>query len=282
MRQCSQRLLGSSAAFVVHPNAAHIVPGAFEARISRFPCGDIKVELDQPLIDARAVVVQGLYGTHSLGVLLAIVDAVLRRGCSCIDVLVPYFSYLRQESLANLMIMALRGCGVRRVYVIEPHVRLDSIVPIGSASLFLGEVAPNALIVSPDEGGRIRAESFGLEFAVLSKIRTNGDCRIDCTVDVRGRDCVIFDDLVDSGMTLLRATEALRNARCAKVSACITHFVPTSEGVERIKLCQLDRLIVSDSVKRLPISSESLVKRCGDLLNRSLQIQRVTALFHCD
>ncbi len=148
------------------------------------------------------------------------------------------------------------------------------------------------MVVSPDVGGVVRARDLakriGAPLAIVDKRRERaGESEVMNIIgNVEGRDCLLFDDIVDSGGTLCNAADALLDAGANRVSAYITHGVLSGGAVARIEASRLDELVISDSIEATEavrnakrIRSVSIANLIGEGISRTALEQSVSTLF---
>ena len=204
--------------------------------------------------------------------LLLMLDALRRASAKRITAVLPYYGYSRQDRkdrprvpisaklVANLIVRA----GADRVLSLDLHAgQIQGFFDIPVDHLFAAPVMVEYLkavnrrpltVVSPDAGGVERARAFGKQLdaplAIIDKRRDEVNVAEVMHVigDVRGRSCLIVDDLVDTAGTLVKAAEALMDQGAVEVSACCTHPVLSGEALDYIEESCLTELVVSDSI----------------------------------
>ncbi len=242
------------------------------ADVKRFADGEINVRIQDDIVGEDVYIIQSLAPLVNEYLMeLFILSNVLREmGAREITAMIPYYAYARQDkdnqNLAFFFATLLKASGVDRIITLDLHnpdickffpVKMDA---LKATSLFAHDIQTRfedelITIVSPDEGGseraRCLAEQLGTEYIILRKIRVNGDvCVFNKETNVKGKICLIVDDIVDSGATLMGAAEVLKRAGAREIHAYITHAVLSGNAVEKIKLAKIDSLTVSDSIKK--------------------------------
>jgi len=228
--------------------------------------------------------------------LLVMVDAVRRSSAARITAVVPYFGYARQDRrprsarvpiTAKVAADMVATVGTDRVLTVDLHA--DQIqgffnIPVDNvyaSPVLLGDVwrqkYPNLMVVSPDVGGVVRARALAkrlddADLAIIDKRRPKANVAkvMNIIGDVKGRSCIIIDDLVDTAGTLCRAAGALKEHGAAQVVAYCTHPVLSGPAVENISNSELDELVVTDTI---PLSDEAA--NCGRI--RQLSIAELLA-----
>ena len=246
--------------------------------------------------------------------LLIIIDALVRASAKRITAVVPYFGYSRQDRkvggrtpiTAKLVANLISKAGADRVLTIDLHAgQIQGFFDIPTDNLFGQPVfvsdikerlsksdLDNLMFVSPDTGGVVRtrslAKQFNADIAIVDKRRPKaGEAEVMNIIgDVAGRNCILLDDIVDSGGTLCNAAKALKDKGANKVSAYITHGVLSDHAVERITKSELTEVVITDT-----ISQPKKVKDCkkirevpvatllGEAIRRIANDESVSKLF---
>src|SRR5690606_14873855 len=245
------------------------------AKVARFSDGEIMVEILENVRGNDVFVLQSTCAptNESLMEILVIVDALKRASASRVTAAIPYFGYARQDRrprsarvpiTAKVVANMLTSVGVDRVLTMELH--SDQIqgffdIPVDNIygmPILLGDIwkhdYQNLIVVSPDVGGVVRARHMAkrleCDLAIIDKRRPkpNESKVMNIIGDVRGRTCVIIDDMVDTANTLCEAASALKRVGAASVIAYSTHAVLSGRAVERIQNSDLDKLVVTDTI----------------------------------
>jgi ribose-phosphate pyrophosphokinase len=256
--------------------ARHLMQPLGRALVGRFSDGEIQVEIMENVRGKDVYLVQSTCppANEHLMELLVMADACKRASAGRITAVIPYLGYSRQDRRQRSMrvpitaklVADMIGCaGVNRVLTVDLHA--DQIqgffgVPVDNvyaSPVLLGEVwkqkYDNMIVVSPDVGGVVRARALArrldnADLAIIDKRRqrANESQVMNIIGDVRGRSCILVDDLVDTAGTLCQAAQALKNEGAARVIAYITHPVLSGKAVERIGSSALDELVVTDTI----------------------------------
>jgi ribose-phosphate pyrophosphokinase len=246
------------------------------ALVGRFSDGEIQVEIMENVRGKDVYLVQSTCppANEHLMELLVMADACRRASAGRITAVIPYLGYARQDRrqramrvpiTAKLVADMIGRAGVNRVLTVDLHA--DQIqgffdIPVDNvyaSPVLLGEVwkqkYDNMIVVSPDVGGVVRARALArrldnADLAIIDKRRqrANESQVMNIIGDVRGRNCVLVDDLVDTAGTLCQAAQALKDEGALRVIAYITHPVLSGKAVERISTSALDELIVTDTI----------------------------------
>jgi len=246
------------------------------ALVSRFSDGEIQVEIMENIRGKDVYLVQSTCppANEHLMELLVMADACRRASAGRITAVIPYLGYARQDRRQRAMrvpitaklVADMIGCaGINRVLTVDLHA--DQIqgffdIPVDNvyaSPVLLGEVwkrkYDNMIVVSPDVGGVVRARALArrldnADLAIIDKRRqrANESQVMNIIGDVRGKNCVLVDDLVDTAGTLCQAAQALKDEGALRVIAYITHPVLSGNAVERISTSALDELVVTDTI----------------------------------
>jgi ribose-phosphate pyrophosphokinase len=254
-----------------------------KANIGRFADGEVRAEIHENIRGKDAFVIQSTSTPVNDNVmeLLVMIDALKRASARRITAVMPYFGYARQDRKtmsrapisAKLMADLITTAGADRVLTLDLHagqiqgffnIPVDTLIarPILVNDMRKRIDTANLVFVSPDAGGTERARSyakkFDTEIAVIDKRRPEPGASevMNVVGDVKDKQCIIVDDIIDSGGTLANAATALLEQGAIKVRAYITHGVLTPKADEKIGNSDLTELIVTDSIK---ISRESTI-----------------------
>ncbi|MGL9758870.1 MAG: ribose-phosphate diphosphokinase [Wolbachia sp.] len=251
-------------------------------QVSRFADGEVNVEVASDLHDQEVYVVQSLSSpvNDNLMELLLTIDAAKRSGARRITAIIPYYGYSRQDRViknnniqsalsAKLTANLIQTAGADSVAAIDLHSsQIEGFFDIPVTNLSCFEVfvdsiyKENLAIVAPDIGAIVRARTFAkiLEekyeieldnnIIVVDKYREKaGTSQVMNVIgEVANKNCVIVDDIVDSGGTLCNAALALKNRGAKSVVSCITHGILSGNAVEKISSSSLDKLVITDTV----------------------------------
>lgn len=268
------------------------------ATVGRFIDGEIAVEIEENVRGREVFIVQPTCSpiNDNLMELLIMIDAFRRSSASLVTAVIPYYGYARQDRrtrsarvpiTAKLVAKMICAAGADRVLTVDLHA--DQIqgffdVPVDNvyaSPILLGDVwrknYPDLMVVSPDVGGVVRARALakrldGADLAIIDKRRPrpNESKVMNIIGDVRGRACIMVDDLVDTAGTLCQAAYALKENGAEKVVAYCTHPVLSGRAVEHIGSSVLDELVVTDTI---PLRSDA--KHCKKI--RQLSVAEMLA-----
>ena len=264
-----------------------------KASVGQFSDGESMVEIQEHVRGRDVFVVQPTCEptNDNLMELLVMVDALRWSSVRRVTAVIPYFGYARQDRrprsarvpiTARLAAKMIGTAGANRVLTMDLHA--DQIqgffdIPVDNvyaSPVLLGDVwrqkYPNQMIVSPDVGGVVRARALAkrlddADLAIIDKRRpkANEAQVMHIIGDVRGRSCILVDDLVDTAGTLCKAAGALKDAGAAKVVAYCTHPVLSGAAVANIESSRLDELVVTSTI---PLREDAAA--CGKIRQLSI------------
>jgi ribose-phosphate pyrophosphokinase len=293
--------------------AARLRTPLAKAVVRRFADMEIFVEILENVRGADVFVIQSTSypANDHLMELLIIIDALRRASARRITAVVPYFGYARQDRKpgprtpisAKLVANLITNAGADRVLTLDLHAgQIQGFFDIPTDNLYAAPVMvrdirerfelSNVMVVSPDVGGVVRARGLAKRInaplAIIDKRRERaGDSEVMNVIgEVEGRTCVLVDDIVDSGGTLVNAADALLEKGAREVYAYITHGVLSGGAVARITASRLKELVITDSIQAseavrvaVNIRGLSIATLLGDAIGRTAAEESVSSLF---
>jgi ribose-phosphate pyrophosphokinase len=256
--------------------AAHLGLELMKANIHRFPDSEIRIDVEENMRGEDVFLVQATSypANDHIMELLIMLDAIKRASARRVTVVIPYYGYARQDRKAGprtpisakLVANLITSAGADRVLTLDLHagqiqgffdIPLDHLY---AAPVIVRDIRANydtskLMVVSPDAGGVARARSLAkridADLAIVDKRRERASVSEVMNVigNVSGRDCILFDDIVDSGGTLCNAANALIDQGASSVSAYITHGVLSGGAVELVSNSKLKELVITDSIR---------------------------------
>ena len=265
--------------------AKNIKAELLPTKIMHFADGEMLFEAAKSFRGDNVYIIQSTCPpvTERLMELLLCIDACKRASAKSITCIIPYYGYARQDRKARprqpisakLVAEMLETAGCDRLVCTDLHtsqiagffnIPVDDANPIPLFYKYFSELNLEDIVcVSPDHGGLVRtsklAEKFNAPIAVIDKRRPEPNkAEIFSIVgDVKDKNCVIVDDIVDTAGTLLIAVDKLYELGAKKVYAAISHGVLSKDAVERIKQSRLEKLVITDSI---PLPEE---KKCDKI-----------------
>ncbi|KPH60186.1 ribose-phosphate pyrophosphokinase [Pseudoalteromonas porphyrae] len=252
-----------------------------DAVVGRFSDGEISVQINENVRGSDVFIVQSTCAptNDNLMELIVMVDALRRASAGRITAVIPYFGYARQDRrvrsarvpiTAKVVADFLSSVGVDRVLTVDLHAeQIQGFFDVPVDNVFGSPVLledmkerkfDDVVVVSPDIGGVVRARAIAkllndTDLAIIDKRRPQANVSqvMHIIGDVEGRDCIIVDDMIDTGGTLCKAAEALKEHGAKRVFAYATHPVLSGQAVENIRNSVIDEVIVTDSI---PLSAE--------------------------
>jgi len=247
-----------------------------KAEVKKFADHEIFVEIKENVRGEDIFVVQSTSypANDNMMELLIAIDALRRASAKRITAVIPYFGYARQDRKAaprtpisaKLVANLITSAGADRVLTIDLHagqiqgffdIPLDNLY---AAPVFIRDIKKNfdlknLVVISPDVGGLVRARAvaskIGAELAIVDKRRPRAGVSevMNIIGEVDGKNCIIVDDMVDSGGTLCNAADALLDKGATSVSAYITHGVLSGKAYDRIANSRLKNLVITNSIE---------------------------------
>lgn len=284
------------------------------ASVGRFSDGEISVEIHDNVRGSDVFIIQSTCApcNDNLMELIVMIDALRRASSGRITAVIPYFGYARQDRrvrsarvpiTAKVVADFLSTVGVDRVLTIDLHAEqiqgfFD--VPVDNAfgtPILLEDMQKrdfdNPVVVSPDIGGVVRARAVAklmndIDLAIIDKRRpkANEAQVMHIIGEVEGRDCIIVDDMIDTGGTLAKAAEALKANGAKRVYAYATHAIFSGNAPNNLKESVIDEIVVTDSV---PLSKDmqkvnkvkqlGLSKMLAEAIRRLSNEESISAMF---
>ena len=284
-----------------------------DCTVKRFADKEIYVEIHENVRGEDVFILQSTSfpANDNLMELLILTDALRRSSARRITAVLPYFGYARQDRRATgrtpisakLVANLIAEAGINRVITLDLHAaQIQGFFDIPTDNLYSAPVmtrdiedhydTKNLMIVSPDVGGVARARAIaqriGADLAIVDKRRPRAGVSevMNIIGDVSGQSCLLIDDIVDSGGTLVNAADALLKAGAKEVSAYITHGVLSGGACERIGSSSLKELVVTDSIEETEaqrntpnIRRVTIAPLIGEAIARTASEQSVSGLF---
>ena len=283
------------------------------ATVNRFSDGEVAVEINENVRGQDVFVLQSTCAptNDNLMELMIMVDALRRASARRITAAIPYYGYARQDRRprsarvaisAKVVANMLQSVGVDRVLTMDLHA--DQIqgffdIPVDniySTPVLLNDILahqyPNLMVVSPDVGGVVRARAMAkaldVDLAIIDKRRPRANVAeiMNIIGEVKGRTCVITDDIVDTAGTLCNAASALKERGAVRVLAYAAHPVLSGNAVDRITNSPLDELVITDTIPLRPeaeacpkIRQLSCAALIGETISRIANESSVSSLF---
>lgn len=252
------------------------------AEVSRFSDGEVSVEINENVRGKDVFIIQPTCAptNDNLMELIVLADCLRRGSAARITAVIPYFGYARQDKrvrsarvpiTARVVADMLSSAGIDRVLTIDLHAdQIQGFFSIPVDNIYASPVMlidieqqsyKDIMIVSPDVGGVVRARAIAkqlddADLAIIDKRRPHANEAevMHIIGDVKGRTCLMVDDMVDTAGTLCTAATALKNHGASRVIAYCTHPVLSGKAIENLENTTLDELVVTDTI---PLSEEA-------------------------
>lgn len=286
-----------------------------KAKVGRFSDGEISVEIEENVRGGDIFILQSTCAptNDNLMELIVMVDAMRRASAGRITAVIPYFGYARQDRrvrssrvpiTAKVVADFLSSVGVDRVLTVDLHaeqiqgffdVPVDNVfgTPVLLADMQEKNLE-NPVIVSPDIGGVVRARANAkllddADLAIIDKRRPKANVAqvMHIIGDVKDRDCILVDDMIDTGGTLCAAAVALKKNGAKRVFAYATHPVFSGNAVENIRNSCIDEIVVTDSIPLNPeiaalpnVRVLSLSPMLAEAIRRVSNEESISAMFN--
>ena len=286
-----------------------------KAKVGRFSDGEISVEIEENVRGGDIFILQSTCAptNDNLMELIVMVDAMRRASAGRITAVIPYFGYARQDRrvrssrvpiTAKVVADFLSSVGVDRVLTVDLHaeqiqgffdVPVDNVfgTPVLLADMKKMNLE-NPVIVSPDIGGVVRARANAklldeADLAIIDKRRPKANVAqvMHIIGDVKDRDCILVDDMIDTGGTLCAAAIALKKNGAKRVFAYATHPVFSGNAAQNLRDSCIDEIVVTDSI---PLSPEvaalanvrvlSLSPMLAEAIRRVNNEESISAMFN--
>ena len=281
--------------------------------IKKFSDGEIYIEIKENIRGNSIFIVQSVSSpaNDNLMELLLCIDALKRSSAKNITAVIPYFGYARQDRKvaprtsisAKLVSNLITKAGADRVVTVDLHAgQIQGFFDLPVDNLFATPIfarhvkrnikSKNLICVSPDVGGvertRALARKLDIGIAIIDKRRpAPGKSQVMNVIgNVKNKTCIIIDDIIDSGGTIVNAAQALINRGAKEVHVYITHGVLSGEAVEKIKKSKIKKLIITDTIdnsdkvkKAKNIEVLSIANLLGEAIKRISNSTSVSDLF---
>ena len=271
------------------------------SNIKRFSDGEIYVEINENIRGNSIFVIQSIStpANDNLMELLICIDALRRSSAKNITAVIPYFGYARQDRKvvprtaisAKLVSNLITNAGAHRIVTVDLHagqiqgffdIPVDNLfsTPIFSKHIKKYISNKNIICVAPDVGGVERARALGQKLnvglAIVDKRRpAPGKSQVMNIIgNVKGKNCLLVDDIIDSGGTIVNAAKALKEKGAKDVYVYVTHGVLSGNAVEQINNSKIKKLILTDTIdnsNKIKKSSKIVVLSISNLMAEAIK-----------
>ena len=276
---------------------------------TRFADGEFEVSFEESVRGKELFIIQSTHSpVENLFELLLMIDAAKRASAHHIYAVVPYFGFARQDRKgkprvgigAKMIADMLQAVGVERIITIDLHAdQIQGFFNIPVDHLFASTIfipylrslnLPNMVVGSPDTGGTKRANSYAkfldCDMVICYKQRAKPNQVSDMTLigDVKGKDVVLLDDIIDTAGTITTAAEIIMEAGASSVRAMCTHAVLSGPAYDRIDKSPLAEVIVTDTIPKEHPSPKikvlSVSELFADVIHRNIKCESISTHFN--
>ena len=268
-------LSGNSNKYLSEKISKYLKNRLVNSSIRKFADGEIYIEINENIRGNSIFLIQSISSpaNDNLMELLLCIDALKRSSAKNITAVIPYFGYARQDRKvaprtsisAKLVSNLITKAGADRIVTVDLHAgQIQGFFDIPVDNLFATPIFTrhikrkiknkNLICVAPDVGGVERARALGrklnAELAIIDKRRSAPGKSLVMNVigNVKDKICIIVDDLIDSGGTIVNATEALKKRGAKEVHVYVTHGVLSGDAIKKIKKSKIKNLVVTDTI----------------------------------
>ncbi|MDG6882759.1 Ribose-phosphate pyrophosphokinase [Phocoenobacter uteri] len=287
-----------------------------DATVSRFSDGEIQVQINENVRGGDIFIIQSTCAptNDNLMELVVMIDALRRASAGRITAVIPYFGYARQDRrvrsarvpiTAKVVADFLSSVGVDRVLTCDLHaeqiqgffdVPVDNVFgsPVLINDILKKTDLVNPIVVSPDIGGVVRARAVAkllndTDMAIIDKRRPKANVAqvMHIIGDVKDRDCILVDDMIDTGGTLGKAAEALKERGARRLFAYATHPVLSGNAAKNLSNPALDEIVVTDTIALSPeiialgkVRQLTLSSMLAEAIRRISNEESISAMFN--
>ena len=268
-------LTGNSNKILSKKISKYLKSKLINSSIRKFADGEIYIEINENIRGNSIFIIQSISSpaNDNLMELLLCIDALKRSSAKNITTVIPYFGYARQDRKvvprtsisAKLVSNLITKAGADRVVTVDLHagqiqgffdIPVDNLfcTPIFARHIKKNIKSKNIICVAPDVGGTERARALGksldVGLAIVDKRRpAPGKSQVMNVIgNVKDKACIVVDDIIDSGGTIVNSAKALKDRGAKEVYAYITHGVLSGEAVKKIQKSVIKKLVITDSI----------------------------------
>lgn len=260
--------------------------------LTNFQDGEVRCRLLESVRGQQVFIIQSICRpvNDNLMTVMIMADALKRAGAKTIHAIIPYLGYCRQDRMAEartpisakVVAKMLSNSGIDQITTMELHasqiqgffdITVDNLYTTQVFADYIHQNYDNFMIASPDVGGAARARQFANllgcgKIAIVDKHRprANQSEVMNVIGDVKGKNVVIFDDIIDTAGTISKASTALKQLGALRVVAVASHAVLSGSAYDNIKNSDLDEVVVSDSIPLTQTCDKIKVISASDLL----------------
>jgi len=247
-----------------------------EAKTRVFPDGESKITFGRIPKNSIVLVVQSTYPPVDTNLLQALsIISQVRKVSSKIYAIIPYMGYARQDrqflsgEVVTMSIIAkmIQAAGAKKVVAVDIHSKTalnhfkipkENVSAIPELAKYFKKMKlKNALVVSPDMGGSLRAKKFAsllnIDFITLKKSRNRNTGKVQIhssKADVRGKDLILVDDIISTGSSIIKAAQFLKRQKCKRLFVACTHGLFVEDAEKKIKKAGVSQIISTNTIPR--------------------------------
>jgi len=247
-----------------------------EAKTRVFPDGESKITFGRIPKNSIVLVVQSTYPPVDTNLLQALsIISQVRKVSSKIYAIIPYMGYARQDrqflsgEVVTMSIIArmIQAAGAKKVVAVDIHSKTalnhfkipkENVSAIPELAKYFKKMKlKNALVVSPDMGGSLRAKKFAsllnIDFIALKKSRNRNTGKVQIhssKADVRGKDLILVDDIISTGGSIIKAAQFLKRQKCKRLFVACTHGLLVEDAEKKIKKAGVSQIISTNTIPR--------------------------------
>ncbi|OGK09122.1 MAG: ribose-phosphate pyrophosphokinase [Candidatus Riflebacteria bacterium RBG_13_59_9] len=293
--------------------AKHLATKLSATVVKRFSDGEVRVQVDESIRGHDVFIIQPTCSpvNENLVELLVIIDAVRRASAHRIVAVIPYYGYARQDKKvqpreaisARLVANLIETAGADRMISMDLHSgalqgffnipvdHLSALKILSRAIEMQGFTAEDSVIISPDVGGVERASEvatrLGFPLAIIAKRRPEPNVAeiVEVIGDIEGRNCILYDDMVDTAGSVTVGAKLLMERGAKSVSVYATHGVLSGEALKRIGASPIERLVITDTIplddahKHEKIKVASTAATFAEAIKRCFTDESISSLF---
>ena len=277
----------------------HLQEELTDSGFNSFSDGEMAVDIKNTVRRKDVYIIASTSTSDDLVELLLLINAAKGASAKSINVVFSYFGYARQDRKddhrgaigAKMVANCVMANGADHVTILDVHAnQIQGFFDLSSdliygyeffADKLKGKVEENTVVVAPDLGASKRAAKFArllgnLPLVVIDKRRDKPNSVGEMTIlgDVKKKNCIILDDMIDTAGTLCKAADHLMEQGALKVSACITHPILSGPAIDRLNKSKIDKLLISDSIKKEKLPKNAEVITCSADLARMINNHR--------
>ena len=267
-----------------------------DSSITRFSDGEFEPKFDESIRGKDVYIIQSTFApSDNLMELLLMIDAAKRASAGSVTAVLPFFGFARQDRKDNsrvsigakLVANLLTAAGVDRLITMDLHAtQIQGFFDIPVDHLFASSIfipylrkldIPDLLIAAPDMGGTKRAKAYSkllnADIAICHKTRTRANVvdSMDIIGDVKGKNVIIVDDMIDTAGTITMAADLIMSKGAKSVRAISTHSICSGPAWERIEKSDIQELITTDTIPHNNVSSKVTILSCADFFADSIR-----------